>query len=80
MRSMICVSSFNDKFTISASGKFGGGYSNLIVSDAESAACKATAEAVRYCTSEGCTIVAPRIVASLLPDFGGRDITVNRGF
>lgn len=81
MRSLICVSSLNGKFTISASGKFGGGYSGLLVPDAESAASRAVAEAVRYCTSEGCTILAPQSVSSLLPaDFSGRDITVNKGF
>jgi hypothetical protein len=80
MRSLITVYKANGMFSISASGKFGGGYSNLLVRSAEDAAAKTASEALRYCTSEGCDICAPREVRELLPAFVGRDIKLGMGF
>ena len=80
MRSLISVCRAKGMFSISASGKFGGGYSNLLVRSVEDCATKVASEAVRYCTSEGCDIFAPNDVRELLPDFAGRDIKFGMGF
>lgn len=80
MRSLITVYEQNGKFCINASGTFGGGYSGLIVPTIEAAAEKVAAEAIRYCTKEGCDIFAPPKIRELLPSFDGRDIKFGMGF
>lgn len=77
MRSIVTIKKDQHGYRADASGKFGGGYSNAFAGKtAEEAATFAIANAIRYCTSEGCDLCAPQEIKELLPSFEGRDIAV----